>query len=29
MLVMGAIIGTAAFLFEGCRQWNGDVTPIN
>lgn len=29
MLVMGAIIGTAAFLFEGCRQWNGEVTPVS
>lgn len=27
MLVMGAIIGTAAFVFEGCKQWNGSVTP--
>ena len=26
MLVMGAIIGTAAFLFEGCKQWNGTTT---
>lgn len=27
MLVMGAVIGTVAFFIEGCRQWNGDVTP--
>ena len=27
MVVMGAVIGVAAFLFEGCRQWNGTTTP--
>ena len=29
MLVMGAIIGAIAFLTEGCKQWNGTVTPTN
>ncbi len=27
MLVMGAIIGVAAFMYEGCKQWDGTVTP--
>lgn len=27
MVIMGAIIGVAAFLFEGCKQWDGTVTP--
>lgn len=28
MVIMGAIIGVAAFLLEGCKQWNGTITPI-
>lgn len=27
MVIMGAIIGVAAFLLEGCKQWDGTVTP--
>lgn len=27
MVIMGAIIGVAAFLLEGCKQWNGTITP--
>lgn len=27
MVIMGAIIGVAAFLLEGCKQWNGTMTP--
>ena len=29
MLVMGAIVGTTAFLIEGCKQWNGTTTPTS
>lgn len=27
MLVMGVIVGAAAFFFEGCKQWSGTTTP--
>ncbi len=29
MVVMGALLGAAAFLAEGCTQWNGNVTPAS
>ena len=29
MVVMGALIGAAAFLADGCRQWDGTVVPLN
>ena len=28
MLVMGAVIGAVAFLFDGCMRWDGSVTSI-
>lgn len=29
MVVMGALIGVATFMADGCRQWDGDVTPTS
>lgn len=28
MLVMGAVIGAVAFLFDGCMRWDGNVTSL-
>ena len=28
MLVMGAVIGAVAFLFDGCMRWDGSVTSV-
>ena len=28
MVVMGALIGAAAFFAVGCRRWSGEVTPV-
>lgn len=29
MVIMGAIIGAITFLLEGCKQWNGEITPTS